>query len=1165
MKILSLDLLAYGPFTGRILDLSRGEHGLNLVYGLNEAGKSAALRALVSFFYGIHPQTSDNFVHHYDALRIGARLRFSDGTERTFVRRKGSRNTLLDESGSALDESELARFLDGVSRETFTRMYGLDSDALVQGGRELSSGEGELGPVLFAAASGISEVRAAITDLEQEAQGLFKPTGSAPVINRLIADYRRIKKELRESSLSAARWEELQDRLSDAELSGRETLNMIREKTSELARRKRVSDACPDAAELREIRAEIDAVGEVVVLSDDFALRRERAAGRLKDAGEALERDSLALETLRGELAGLQVPGDLLGSRERITALFGRSGQYLQEGEELPRLKDRARKAEQEARRIVRELGLPEGEGDLGELCLSARDRARIEELCESNRELISGLEHRREALAGLESSLSELDEACSLLPGPRDLGALESLLDDFRASGLSEKDLHALQAEARSGESSVRKMMDRLGLEDLPPGGLLALPVPGRKTVNLFSRDFMAAEQRMAELEDRSRLERLRLKRIEDEMRALTIQGDVPTEDQLAQARRRRDALWGLIRDAWLESTDLPEGLWREHAPDDPDPAHAFERAKDEADGVSDRLRRESGRVAQLAQLVAGSESSDKAVREIELAKEKLRERRQALEQSWQETWVPAALKPRSPDEMGEWLVRFDEALDACRQWSALSSELGRKTSAVEDYKKRFADLMAGKTPGEGGSTLSALSRRADELVRRQRDADLKREDLQGRIREVKRQILTREKEIDLSGQQLQSWKKQWRQALAPSGLDEDASPEQARAILGRFSELAEHVREMEDACFRIRAIEANRDRFEEEVRSLCAELGRNPSGTGPGLLVEQLNRELLEGLEVRERVNALSRRAGELEEALKTHRGTVEASEGEMRSLLQEAGCDDPSLLPEREALSAAHLENIRRADELRRALSRLAGSAGLEGFLAEVALADADALPREIAELEREIDELEKRRTALDREIGSLRAELGAMEGGRGASGLSEDLESVLARIKDEVRDYSCLTLAASGMRGLLERYSRNNQGQALKRAGEILSRITMGSIHGLAADFDSRDRQVLVGLRNGTRVPVEAMSEGTCDQLYLALRLASLERRLAEREPMPLVLDDVLVNFDDPRAGKVLEVFAELSKHTQVILFTHHCHLLDLARRSVAPDVLFVHEL
>jgi uncharacterized protein YhaN len=66
----------------------------------------------------------------------------------------------------------------------------------------------------------------------------------------------------------------------------------------------------------------------------------------------------------------------------------------------------------------------------------------------------------------------------------------------------------------------------------------------------------------------------------------------------------------------------------------------------------------------------------------------------------------------------------------------------------------------------------------------------------------------------------------------------------------------------------------------------------------------------------------------------------------------------------------------------------------------------------------------------------------------------------------------------------------------------------------------------------------------MSSGTRDQLFLALRLATLEGYLDRSEPMPFVVDDILVNFDDERARAALELLAKLSERTQVLLFTHH---------------------
>jgi uncharacterized protein YhaN len=87
----------------------------------------------------------------------------------------------------------------------------------------------------------------------------------------------------------------------------------------------------------------------------------------------------------------------------------------------------------------------------------------------------------------------------------------------------------------------------------------------------------------------------------------------------------------------------------------------------------------------------------------------------------------------------------------------------------------------------------------------------------------------------------------------------------------------------------------------------------------------------------------------------------------------------------------------------------------------------------------------------------------------------------------------------------------------------------------------------------------------MSEGNCDQLYLALRLAALERYLDAHEPIPLILDDLLITFDDERTKAILPLLSELSNRTQIFLFTHHLHLLELCREAVGEDNFHLHKL
>jgi len=60
-------------------------------------------------------------------------------------------------------------------------------------------------------------------------------------------------------------------------------------------------------------------------------------------------------------------------------------------------------------------------------------------------------------------------------------------------------------------------------------------------------------------------------------------------------------------------------------------------------------------------------------------------------------------------------------------------------------------------------------------------------------------------------------------------------------------------------------------------------------------------------------------------------------------------------------------------------------------------------------------------------------------------------------------------------------------------------------------------------------------------------------------------LPLVLDDILIHFDDERAAAALGVLGELAERVQILFFTHHARDLSLAGRAIAPECLFRHGL
>ena len=142
--------------------------------------------------------------------------------------------------------------------------------------------------------------------------------------------------------------------------------------------------------------------------------------------------------------------------------------------------------------------------------------------------------------------------------------------------------------------------------------------------------------------------------------------------------------------------------------------------------------------------------------------------------------------------------------------------------------------------------------------------------------------------------------------------------------------------------------------------------------------------------------------------------------------------------------------------------------------------------------------------------------------------------------------------------------MESYRKANRGPLLARCASLFPHLPQGRYQDVRVQQEGSEAQLSCITQAGDELGVEALSDGTRDQLYLALRIASIERHLEHGEPLPVVLDDILVHFDDERAKLALEVLGELAQKTQVLFFTHHTRIRELAREVLGKD-LHEHEL
>ena len=183
----------------------------------------------------------------------------------------------------------------------------------------------------------------------------------------------------------------------------------------------------------------------------------------------------------------------------------------------------------------------------------------------------------------------------------------------------------------------------------------------------------------------------------------------------------------------------------------------------------------------------------------------------------------------------------------------------------------------------------------------------------------------------------------------------------------------------------------------------------------------------------------------------------------------------------------------------------------------------------------------DEADALLRGLEQQEGLLRGKLGQYRGRMEALGSMEALQTQLEQVEGRIRDLeryeAALTLAQQTAAQASEELQRRFSPRISKGAQTLLSRLTLGKYNRLtlAADFSL---QAGAQQENTLRSALWR-SDGTMDQLYLALRL-SVARELTPEAP--LILDDALVRFDEQRLEAAMELLQEYAQTHQVILFT-----------------------
>jgi uncharacterized protein YhaN len=1166
MRLLELHIKAFGPFTDQVLSLGCGQQRLVLVHGMNEAGKSSALRAIAGLRFGIPARSTDRFLHEYGQMRIGGVFVDAQGQHYSLIRRKGTGVTLkfadFGQDGAERAEAVPAaveRLLTaGLSVDDYQSMFGLDHASLRSGGMALARGEGEIGAALFEASSGVFDVTRVLEEIDASAKQFYLPGGNAKNarINLALSEFKSQTEEHKQALVKPARWEAVAATSQKANEALQALEREHKDCTDAQWDIRELIAVAPILSSLNHAHALLQELLAQPLLAEEAALDRAQAeAGLAQSVADAVLHQAELAQHER--LIAEQKPDPaILGLAPMVTRLHASIP-----GIEQLRAKLIAAQNDIDSRTLAWDTIAGQIDADSSTaLLLGSRPtpagKAQIMGCMEALEEAERALAQHRLTHPG---QAGVAGPALDAIPDANLQAAVRVALSEVTQNTSALQRLAQLPGEIKAAERLAKSLLATSGLAD-EAAARAVTPVPGSLIDEASHHVAVLANDRAQRLVRIGEMQQA-VSQSQDAMSGLLAHGDVPTHAQLRQARAHRQTGWRLVKAKYLQGEAVETASFTQGRV----LAQVYEEAVANADAVVDSLALDSERVSRVE---STQRDIDALLRDLKLRNDELlaiEAQQKQLESDWRKTLAGAGIAAMPVARLRDWQSQLDQTV---RAFEALHSKRDEQQQLL-DLQKALADKLRtaigrlGVSKVDEADTLNALVAVAGDDLQQVQARVAASISAAGQTQQLKIQ-LDRYRATDLEmHERVQTCRANFAHQMGKLLLQDDASVAMARARLAQWDAFSAARDALLEAKERHNALSGALSQYRETACSIAVALAQ-PQAQDTVLAAELWAARLEQAQQTQERLGIANRALESARQALSLTSAKAARHRSTLERLCQAAGVAASTDLPLAEERSHRKRQAMRDAnaatDQLAQASKRTVPQ--LQERLNGRA---HDALQAESARIDQALTAVRQRLEQARAEDEAARRELDSISASDAGALAADAMARSLATVRNAMPLYMRSRLAHVLLKESVERFKERSQAPMLKSASGFFTQITGGEFDGLFND-DSQAKPVIAARRpNAQKVSVEAMSEGTQDQLYLALRLAALKLQRDRGVDLPVVLDDVLMASDDHRASCIFKALADFSVGGQVIVLTHHQHLCEVARQSVQGHQLAVVEL
>jgi len=1139
MRITRLDLLRYGKFTDKSVSLPHGEKDFHLIVGPNEAGKSTLRNAIQDLLFGIETRSRYNFLHHYKEMRLGALIE-GGGAKLDFIRRKATTKALQSVAGGPLSDDALTSFLGKIDRTLFDQMFGLNHERLVSGGEEILSASNDIGQILFQAAAGIEGLGEIRNKLEAEADKLWaKRKSSDREYYIASAELSQAEAALKLATVRTKDWQEARstlDQIADELKLAREEYQTLEQERIQLERMRRVA---PLLTQLVELEGELTELGEVVSLPQNAAEQLATSEQETAIATESLTLYDKQLSELKAKISGLNPDERLIARAADIEALSATRQQLRNHESDIGKREEEVKGLLQAIDEYARQLGwTEEGEAALAQRLPSGLVRSAIDNLIRRHEALTQALMATMDAHTSREAEINIIDAEISGLPVAEIPVTLIDALATARALG-------DVASQEKRFESQIGRMTRELELMSLELGAwnlgvdqLKKLLPPTQDETNALINKRNELDLLVSTIKERRDEKASEIEALQLEISQYKNAHHPVTFADVQHMRMARDSSWQAIKAGDAKLAEV---------------ASAYEEVVVESDVLSDKRHDKAQEETEIQSRIDRLQRLQKQLTDLK-SRDAQNERALFNFDNDCEVRVSSLGLAGMPLlQVNDWRAGRERVLGAYAALVEAQSSQAEFVQSVNHAKSALTVEMSSIKPEIQDHNLSTLVLLAEDVVNTATRTQERRNTL------VTQKIRTEAALPDLNSRLLQAqvamdiWLADLQKNLAIAHLPVDAN-------IGAIEGALELFERMHQNFQKIRELRVNRiDTMSRDLNNFADAAKALAQDVAPVIVMQPANQialTLASSLQLASATSQDLRRlkaeAEQLSGQAQLAATRIAEAKAALVPLFQLTNTSDNGRL--RTAID--HSDRLRVLDtvfyQVKKQLLQAGDGLVREALESELSTIDFGILSTRLSEIKGLSNELVDQQNRLSAEQSAAQTALNKIAGQDEAARAESQRQEALARMSNAVERYIKVYTAAKLLRWSIEKFRESKQGPMLARASDVFSGLTEGMFERLVVDYECEPLKLSGQRATGEYIDIEGMSEGTRDQLYLALRLAALELHLEKTTPLPFIADDLFINYDDGRSKAGFEALAKLSGMTQVIFLTHHEHLIPVAQ-------------